>query len=124
MSEDAIAEACPVCSGNCNCKACLCLDAPKVSLSFCGHLLIFTARLFISYVIYVKFDKILCFLLYYFFMSQLQFRISEHKKVEHSKYLLQVLLPFLKRVNDGQMIEVEIEARRQGIFCFCQTGVV
>lgn len=56
-------------------------------------------------------------------MCQLQFCISEDKKVEHSKYLLQVLLPFLKRVNDEQMIEMEIEARRQGIFCFCQTGV-
>ncbi|ONI22349.1 hypothetical protein PRUPE_2G123400, partial [Prunus persica] len=77
MSEDAIAEACPVCRGNCNCKACLRLD----------------------------FDKILC----------CKFCISEDKKVEHSKYLLQVLLPFLKRVNDEQMIEMEIEARRQGL---------
>ncbi|PQP97507.1 hypothetical protein Pyn_14485 [Prunus yedoensis var. nudiflora] len=33
MSEDAIAEACPVCRGNCNCKACLRLDVPK--LQFC-----------------------------------------------------------------------------------------
>ncbi|BFG21483.1 hypothetical protein CerSpe_077570 [Prunus speciosa] len=75
MSEDAIAEACPVCRGNCNCKACLRLDhVPK-----------------------------------------LQFCISEDKNVEHSKYLLQVLLPFLKRVNDEQMIEMEIEARRQGL---------
>lgn len=38
MSEDAITEACPVCLGNCNCKACLRLDVPvKVSFSFYVH---------------------------------------------------------------------------------------
>ncbi|XP_062029568.1 lysine-specific demethylase JMJ25-like [Rosa rugosa] len=31
-SEDAIAEACPVCRGNCNCKACLRLDIPVKNL--------------------------------------------------------------------------------------------
>jgi hypothetical protein len=28
MTEDEIANACPVCLGNCNCKSCLRLDAP------------------------------------------------------------------------------------------------
>lgn len=38
MEKDVVAEACPVCRGNCNCKACLRLDVPvKVSLSFFSH---------------------------------------------------------------------------------------
>lgn len=33
MSEEAIAEACPVCLGNCNCKACLRLEKVPVKVS-------------------------------------------------------------------------------------------
>ncbi|RXH93348.1 hypothetical protein DVH24_013924 [Malus domestica] len=73
MSEEAIAEACPICLGNCNCKACLRLEKLK---------------------------------------NLLEFHICKDDAVEHSKYLLQALLPFFKRLNDEQMIE--IEARRQG----------
>ncbi|XP_050103375.1 lysine-specific demethylase JMJ25-like [Malus sylvestris] len=61
-SEDAIAESCPVCHRNCNCKACLCLD------------------------------------------------YQSEKKV----YPVNVL-PFLKRINDEQVTEMEMEATRQGI---------
>ncbi|XP_070681730.1 lysine-specific demethylase JMJ29-like [Malus domestica] len=75
MSEEAIAEACPICLGNCNCKACLRLEKLK---------------------------------------NLLEFHICKDDAVEHSKYLLQALLPFFKRLNDEQMIEIEIEARRQG----------
>lgn len=34
----------------------------------------------------------------------------------HSKHLVQLLLPFLKRLNDEQMKELEFEAKRQGMF--------
>ncbi|KAM1018952.1 hypothetical protein ACFX13_041116 [Malus domestica] len=80
MSEEAIAKACPICLGNCNCKACLRLEKVPVKLK-----------------------------------NLLEFHICKDDEVEHSKYSLQALLPFFKRLNDEQMIEMEIEARRQGI---------
>lgn len=49
--------------------------------------------------------------------------ISKDEEIEHSKYLLHALLPFLKRLNDEQLIETEMEARRQGILSSCQTCV-
>lgn len=50
--------------------------------------------------------------------------ISKVEEIEHSKYLLHALLPFLKRLNDEQLIEMEIEARRQGILSSRQTCVI
>lgn len=44
--------------------------------------------------------------------------ISEEDVIEHSRYLLQGLLPFLKRLNDEQVTESELEAKRQGIFSY------
>jgi len=41
------------------------------------------------------------------------------EKVEHSLYLLQVLLPFLRQLDEEQMIEKEIEAKIQGIMFSC-----
>jgi len=37
------------------------------------------------------------------------------EKVEHSLYLLQVLLPFIRQLDEEQMIENETEAKIQGI---------
>lgn len=42
--------------------------------------------------------------------------VSEDEKFEHYKYSLQILVPILKRLNEEQMIEKEMEAKRQGIF--------
>ncbi|KAM5554580.1 hypothetical protein ABKV19_022798 [Rosa sericea] len=78
MLEDAIAEACPGCCGNCSCKACLCAASRNLK-------------------------------------KQPELNISKEEKLEHSKYLLQALLPLLKRLNDEQVIEMEMEARRQGL---------
>ncbi|TQE01201.1 hypothetical protein C1H46_013224 [Malus baccata] len=82
MSEDVIAEACPVCRGNCNCT--VCLHKPSQ------------------------------------YLRNLEFNISEDERVEHSMYLVQTLLPFLKRINAEQMTEMDMEATRQdtgtGIF--------
>ncbi|PRQ57271.1 putative transcription factor & chromatin remodeling &Metalloenzymes JmjC family [Rosa chinensis] len=47
--------------------------------------------------------------------KQPELKISKEEKLEHSKYLLQALLPLLKRLNDEQLIEMEMEARRQGL---------
>ncbi|XP_062000816.1 lysine-specific demethylase JMJ29-like isoform X2 [Rosa rugosa] len=47
--------------------------------------------------------------------KQPELNISKEEKLEHSKYLLQALLPLLKRLNNEQVIEMEMEARRQGL---------
>lgn len=78
-SEESIAEACPVCRENCNCKACLRLDVPLKNLD----------------------------------SSKLE--VSENEKFQHSKYLLQILLPYLKRFNQEQQMEKEREAKMQGL---------
>ncbi|XP_065618706.1 lysine-specific demethylase JMJ25 [Quercus suber] len=77
IEEDYIAEACPVCRGNCNCKACLRLDVPVKNL------------------------------------KNLDLDISEDEEFEHYKYMLQVLLPFLQRISEEQMVEKNLEAKRQ-----------
>ena len=38
------------------------------------------------------------------------------EEVEHYKYLLSVLLPYLRQIREEQVIEKEIEAKRQGCF--------
>ncbi|KAM3700404.1 hypothetical protein ACJW31_05G095300 [Castanea mollissima] len=79
IEEDYITEACPVCRGNCNCKACLRLDVPVKNL------------------------------------KNLDLDISEDEQFEHYKYMLQMLLPFLQRISEEQMVEKELEAKRQGL---------
>ncbi|XP_040996217.1 lysine-specific demethylase JMJ25-like [Juglans microcarpa x Juglans regia] len=79
MEKKAVAEACPVCRGNCNCKACLRLDVPVKNL------------------------------------KNQELIVSEDEKFEHYKYSLQILVPILKRLNEEQMIEKEMEAKRQGL---------
>ncbi|KAL5153693.1 Lysine-specific demethylase JMJ25 [Glycine soja] len=78
LKEDDIAEKCPVCRGNCNCKACLSCDE-----------LIKQMREF------AKADK--------------------EEKVELCMYLLQVLLPYLRQLDEEQLIENETEAKIQGL---------
>ncbi|KAL0008947.1 hypothetical protein SO802_010449 [Lithocarpus litseifolius] len=78
--EDYIAEACPLCRGNCNCKACLRLDVPVRNL------------------------------------KNLDLDISEDEIFEHYKYVLQILLPFLQQLNEEQMVEKQLEAKRQVIY--------
>ncbi|CAJ1782225.1 unnamed protein product [Sphenostylis stenocarpa] len=79
LKEDDIARNCPVCCGNCNCKACL------------------------------KSDELIKIL-------RKNKSTNKEKKVEHSMHLLQVLLPYLRQLDEEQMIENEIEAKIQGIF--------
>ncbi|XP_015073785.1 lysine-specific demethylase JMJ25-like isoform X2 [Solanum pennellii] len=43
-----------------------------------------------------------------------QCQISEEEKFEHSKFILQILLPFLRRFNAEQVMEKEIEAKTRG----------
>ncbi|CAJ1932431.1 unnamed protein product [Sphenostylis stenocarpa] len=77
-AKEDIAEACPVCRGNCNCKACLSSD---------------------ELINQMKKNAI----------------SDKDEKVELSMYLLQVLLPFLKQLDEEQMIETETEAKIQGL---------
>ncbi|XWS68469.1 hypothetical protein CRYUN_Cryun04dG0093000 [Craigia yunnanensis] len=80
MSEDAIADACPVCRDNCNCKACLRMTGLLKKLG-----------------------------------KTLNLEFSDHEKVQHSRYLLQTLLPYVKQFSQEQTKEVVIEAKIQGV---------
>ncbi|XWS39594.1 hypothetical protein CRYUN_Cryun18bG0068500 [Craigia yunnanensis] len=80
MSEDAIADACPVCRDNCNCKACLRMTGLLKKLG-----------------------------------KTLNLEFSDDEKVQHSRYLLQKLLPYIKQFSVEQMKEVVIEAKIQGV---------
>ena len=42
--------------------------------------------------------------------------INEGERFEHPKYLLKQLLPYLRQLDKEQMIEKDIEAKRQGTF--------
>ncbi|CAK9139413.1 unnamed protein product [Ilex paraguariensis] len=48
-------------------------------------------------------------------LKNLEVNTSDDEKVQYSKYILQVLLPFLKRFNEEQMMEKDFEARIQGL---------
>ncbi|XVE92931.1 hypothetical protein REPUB_Repub01dG0146300 [Reevesia pubescens] len=80
MSEDAIAEACPFCRSNCNCKACLRMTGVLKKLG-----------------------------------NTLMLEFSDDEKVQHSRYLLQTLLPYIKQFSQEQMKEMDIEAKIRGV---------
>ncbi|XP_075075828.1 lysine-specific demethylase JMJ29 [Nicotiana tabacum] len=48
-------------------------------------------------------------------LKNLKFEISKEEKSLYSKFILQKLLPFLRRFNAEQVMEMEIEARIQGL---------
>ncbi|KAK6282119.1 hypothetical protein POUND7_015944 [Theobroma cacao] len=80
MSEDAIADACPVCRDNCTCKACLRMTGLLKKLG-----------------------------------KTLKLEFSDDEKVQHSRYLLQALLPYIKQFSQEQMKEKVIESKIQGM---------
>ncbi|WJX21574.1 hypothetical protein P8452_10986 [Trifolium repens] len=80
LKESDVAEACPVCRDNCNCKACL--RSFKI-INQIKH----TAKS----------------------------KANKDEEVEFSKYLLKGLLPYLRQLDEEQMIEKKREANRQGI---------
>jgi len=43
-------------------------------------------------------------------------KTNKDEKVELSTYLMQVLLPYLRLLDEEQMVEKETEAKIQGIF--------
>ncbi|XVF44560.1 hypothetical protein PTKIN_Ptkin02bG0134500 [Pterospermum kingtungense] len=80
MSEDAIAEACPVCRDNCNCKACLRMTGLEKKLK-----------------------------------KMINLGFSDDEKAQHSRYLLQKLLPYVKQLCQKQTNELVMEANIQGL---------
>nr|GMC81455.1 lysine-specific demethylase JMJ25-like isoform X1 [Ipomoea batatas] len=48
-------------------------------------------------------------------LKKLKFEVSNEEKIQYSKYILQVLLPLLRRFSAEQMMEKEIEAKIQGV---------
>lgn len=43
-----------------------------------------------------------------------EFNLKKEDKLHHSKYLLKLLLPFVRRFNEEQIREKEMEAKIQG----------
>ncbi|VFQ63579.1 unnamed protein product [Cuscuta campestris] len=48
-------------------------------------------------------------------MKESKFVVSAEERVRYSKYILLVLLPFLRQINADQMMEREVEAKIQGV---------
>ncbi|GAB2215319.1 hypothetical protein Droror1_Dr00019702 [Drosera rotundifolia] len=84
-TEEAIAEACPVCCVNCNCKACMRVE-----------------RLSVEYTKKLKEET-----------NNLKW--SKEDQIRHTLFLLRAVLPSLKEMNEEQLEEKKIEARIQGI---------
>ncbi|XP_057496518.1 lysine-specific demethylase JMJ26-like isoform X2 [Actinidia eriantha] len=76
-------------------------------------------------------------------LKNLKLAVSEEEKLQHSKYILKALLPFLKNLNQEQMIEKKVEAtikdlplseiklqranclRNERVYCnHCKTSIV
>lgn len=55
-------------------------------------------------------------------MEELKLEISPEEKIQHSKYILQVLLPFLKQFNEQQRTEKEMDAQIKGPSFYFVTG--
>ncbi|KAK7290303.1 hypothetical protein RIF29_04619 [Crotalaria pallida] len=79
MSEEAIAESCPYCRGNCNCKACLRKENANKNFEDSGE------------------------------------PRNQDVKIQHLKHLVQALCPFLEQFNQEQLLELEMEAKIQGL---------
>ncbi|PPR92077.1 hypothetical protein GOBAR_AA28603 [Gossypium barbadense] len=80
MSEDEIADACPVCRENCNCKACLRTTGLLKKLE-----------------------------------ETLNPKFSGCEEVQHTRYVLQTLLPYIKQFSEEQIKEKVIEAKINGV---------
>lgn len=48
-------------------------------------------------------------------LKNLYCEISEEEKIQCSKFIVQKLLPFLRRFNTEQVMEMEIEVKIQGV---------
>ncbi|TYI94679.1 hypothetical protein E1A91_D02G222000v1 [Gossypium mustelinum] len=80
MSEEEIADACPVCRENCNCKACLRTTGLLKKLE-----------------------------------ETLNPKFSGGEEVQHTRYVLQTLLPYIKQFSEEQIKEKVIEAKINGV---------
>ncbi|KAF9624003.1 hypothetical protein IFM89_007701 [Coptis chinensis] len=79
LSHTEVAESCPVCRGNCNCKQCL--------------------RTHGNYKEKHKSER----------------KLNKDGEHNYSKYLVHLLLPVLKQIDQEQVMEKEVEAKIQGI---------
>lgn len=48
-------------------------------------------------------------------LKDLKLEFGDEEKIQYSKYILQMLLPFLKRFHAEQLAEKEMEAKIHGI---------
>lgn len=47
-------------------------------------------------------------------MEKSNVKNSENQKIQYSRYIIKVLLPFLEHINTEQVMERELEAKIQG----------
>ncbi|KAK0600662.1 hypothetical protein LWI29_017233 [Acer saccharum] len=102
MTEEEIAESCPFCRANCNCKSCLRMDGPLEKLKESKSEL--NEKLFKPDTI----EKLMK-------LKKSDSMFGEVEKFSHSKHLLQTLLPHMKRFCQQQLNELTTEASIRGI---------
>ncbi|KAK0590977.1 hypothetical protein LWI29_033927 [Acer saccharum] len=102
MTEEEIAEACPFCQANCNCKSCLRMDGPLKKLKESISML--NDKLFKPDTI----EKLMK-------LKKSDSMFGEVENFSHSKHLLQTLLPHMKRFFQQQLNELTTEAGIRGI---------
>ena len=52
-------------------------------------------------------------------LKNLKLEVSKEEELQYSKFFLRALLPFLKQLDEEQMMEREIEAKSKGKHFFC-----
>ncbi|TXG53582.1 hypothetical protein EZV62_018838 [Acer yangbiense] len=102
MTEEEIADSCPFCQANCNCKSCLRMDGPLKKLKESISML--NDKLFKPDTI----EKLMK-------LKKSDSMFGEVEKFSHSKHLLQTLLPHMKRFFQQQLNELTMEAGIRGI---------
>ena len=114
MQKEDFAEACPVCRNNCNCKDCLRLFGPtKVGLCISNQLYFMLLAAAAAAALFL-YD--LSFVICLQHLKDLTLKFNDETKIQYSEYMLQMLLPFLKRFHEEQLAEKETEAKIHGIF--------
>ncbi|CAI0451972.1 unnamed protein product [Linum tenue] len=100
LTHEEVAAACPFCCNNCNCKACLRRDlqAEVQALPLFGISLDFELR------------------------SLLKLELTVDESRRHAEFILQSILPFLKQIDEEQLMERKIDAGILGTLFILRLG--
>lgn len=58
----------------------------------------------------------LCSVIFLQHLKDLTLKFNDEEKIQYSKYIVQMLLPYLKQFHAEQLVEKEMEAKIHGIF--------